>query len=377
MCLAAVWVVACSMGASCSPRLGSPFGPTGPAAPVVLAPTPSVADLVAAVNQNTAKVQTYQAGRATISMPQVANLPIISASLAAERPGSPGLPWRVRLRAVTSVTGPEIDLGSNDERFWMWARRNEPPALFTARHDQWNGSPVKADLPIEPAWLIEALGLTTLDPNGAYQGPYPRDDAWELRAQVDTPEGLRQRIVLIDAQTAQVREQHVYDTSGALIASVIADRFRYDPLAQVSLPERVRLSVPEAQLALTINTGGQVLNAPIADGGSLWAMPQLPGVPTVDLAAGAAPASRVWDLGGNSSVYQSSGGIAKQFGSRQSVETNAQPVSVEPTVENQPPTIATSNTPSSVPQPSQLDTGQRNTGQAEFVGLPIGGRVLQ
>ena len=53
----------------------------------------------------------------------------LSGNIAAERPG------RFRLTAGTAVTGQEIDLGSNDELFWMWVRRNQPPAVYFCRHD--------------------------------------------------------------------------------------------------------------------------------------------------------------------------------------------------------------------------------------------------
>ena len=49
-------------------------------------------------------------------------------------------PRRVRLQAETSATGPEVDLGSNEEVFWFWVNRNEPPAVYFDRHSQRAGS---------------------------------------------------------------------------------------------------------------------------------------------------------------------------------------------------------------------------------------------
>lgn len=358
-----------------STGLTMPFNLVGPPAPVVLQPTATAADVVAAVNANASRVQTYQAPSASISMPESAGLPLIQASLAAERP------LRFRLRATTALTGPEIDLGSNDERFWVWARRNEPPALYTARHDQWAANPMRGQVPIEPTMLIDAVGLVSLDPNAAYVGPVPRGDgSLELRTQIDSPAGSQQRVYVIDAQSAWVKEQHVYDAGGSLTASVFADRYEYDPANQVSLPRRVRLSVPAAGLDLTINTGPITTNAPIG-AGQVWSLPQLPGTPTVDLTSpGAAPAAPAgpWDLTGTSTTYGATEPLATQFGNRSQAAAPAadawQASTSTPRTEPQPTPAANASqgfgypatTP--VPSPQQAPTG--------FVGLPVGGRSL-
>jgi len=341
----------------------------------VLTPTATAQDVVAAVNANTARVQTYQAPSASISMPESAGLPLVQASLAAERP------MRFRLRATTALTGPEIDLGSNDERFWIWARRNEPPAIYTARHDQWAASPTRGQVPIEPAWLIDAVGLATLDPAAAYVGPVPRGDGTlELRTQVDGPAGPQQRVFVIDDQTALVREQHVYDAAGSLTASVFCDQFRYDPAAQVTLPQRVRLNMAAAGLDLTIHTGPITLNAPIADGGQLWSLPQIGSAPVIDLTnPGATPAAPAgpWDLTGVSTTYGSAAPLATRFGDR------PQPAAPAPTVQA-PPVETPAAPPPSEPPPgyaypvaTPVATATPSGGRTQgFTGLPAGGRSL-
>lgn len=353
-----------------------PFGNLmAPPAPVVLQPTATAADVVAAVNANAARVQTYQAPSASISMPESAGLPIIQASLAAERP------LRFRLRATTALTGPEIDLGSNDDRFWIWARRNESPALYTARHTQWAASPMRGQVPIEPTMLIDAVGLLNLDPSAAYTGPVPRGDGTlELRAQIEGPAGTQQRVYVIDAQSAWVREQHLYDAAGSLTASVFTDRHEYDPTSQVSLPRRVRLSMPAAGLNLTINTGPITTNAPLGEGTQVWAPPQLPGTAVVDLTnPGATPGAPAgpWDLAGGSMTYGSAEPLATQFGDRSPASATS------PNVWQPRPDAATPTPPTTpvAPQPSVYAAQAApltppSQPKAGFVGLPQGGRSL-
>ena len=265
-----------SSGASCSPGWRNPWASLGPPAPSVLATGASVPQIIAAVNQNTARIQTYAANNATITVPGMPG-PMLQGNIAIERP------QRFRLRAGTALSGPELDLGSNEQLFWFWVKRNVPPALYYTRHDQYMTSAARQVLPVEPSWLMDALGLITLDPNAAYEGPFARSDgSLELRGQVATPSGTMSRVVVVDPTRAWVLEQHLYDPAGKPVASAVAQRHRYDPINQISLPERVAITVPGAQLALTLDMGQIVVNQPVGDG-QMFALPVIDGFPAVDL----------------------------------------------------------------------------------------------
>ena len=87
--------------------------------------------------------------------------------------GERGLPTSAAVppsAEMTGLTGPELDLGSNDEVFWFWVRREQPPALYYCRHDQFAASPARQTLPIQPEWLIEAMGIAPFDPGAADRG---------------------------------------------------------------------------------------------------------------------------------------------------------------------------------------------------------------
>ncbi len=337
-----------------------PFGLGGPSAPVVLSATSTIDQVIAAVNQNASRIQTYQASKASISMPAMPGLPLLSGSIAAERPG------RFRLRAETRLSGPEVDLGSNDERFWFWARRNEPPALFTARHTEFATSPLRSQLPVDPSWLIDALGMVILDPSANYQGPFPGTErTLEIRSQTPIANGVGTRVYVIDAATAWVEEQLLYDAAGTLLASVKADKFRFDPVSQVSLPERATVRVPAADMALVINTGPIVVNAPISGGAMLWQMPQISGTSIVDLAnqqaTPLAAGTKAWDLAGSRGPapwQQGSQPINATFASQSSSPAVPMSMPAQSPLE-QPVSIQTGTSQSGPiqgysPQPSQI-----------------------
>ena len=80
--------------------------------PRALPASPSLSQMVDVVNENSAKVQSLSAPRATMTMP---GLPSLNANIAFVRPRS------FRLVAQKFL-GPEFDLGSNDELLWFWVR---------------------------------------------------------------------------------------------------------------------------------------------------------------------------------------------------------------------------------------------------------------
>lgn len=266
-------------GATCQRQmLVNPFVASGPVAPQILPEGATREQIIAAVNQNSSRVRSITATGATISVPDTFGLPLLSGNIAAERPG------RFRLTAGTAVTGQEIDLGSNDDLFWLWARRNQPPTTYFCRHAQFANSNIRQMMPVEPAWLLAAVGIVDLEPANVFDGPLPHNDGTvELRSWLPSSNGTLQRVVKIDARRAWVVGQYVYDPTGrTLLASAEAESHRYYPLEQVSLPELVSIQLPPANMALKINLGVVQINQLTADQSQLWAMPNNGG-PQVDL----------------------------------------------------------------------------------------------
>src|SRR6476646_1079011 len=110
--------------------------------PIAFSALPSPTEAVSAVNANTARVQSLQTQGASVSIP---GAPSVGADIAIERPR------RLRMRAKTQLLGPELDLGSNDELFWLWAARMPDSSVFFARHDQFAPRRARHMLAVEPA----------------------------------------------------------------------------------------------------------------------------------------------------------------------------------------------------------------------------------
>ena len=271
---------ACLVSVSCTHAWRNPFRSSGPPAPEVLVPGMSLEQVIAAVNQNALKIQSYQTNNASISVPGMPGVPRLSGNIAVQRPR------RLRLQA-SSLLGPEIDLGSNDELFWLWVRRNEQPGVYFARHDQFAGSAAQRMLPIEPEWLLDAMGFTQLTPGDFHEGPIPLGDGTlEVRSVVNTSMGQVTKTTVLDGTRAWVLKQHVYDSQGSLLASAIARSHRFYPEAGVSLPQQIDIQMPAAQLSLSIDVGAVQLNQPAANP-QVWQLPVIAGHPPVDLGAAA------------------------------------------------------------------------------------------
>ena len=284
--LLAVTVLLSASGATCQRQMMmNPFAAPGPAAPQILMEGATREQIVAAVNQNSSRIQSLTATGVTITIPDMLGLPLLSGNMAAERPG------RFRLTAGT-IAGQELDIGSNDELFWMWVRRNQPPAVYFCRHAEFANSNIRQFMPIEPSWLLAAVGIVDIDPASVIEGPIPSargQGTVELRSWLPSASGRLQRVTVIDARRAWVIEQDVYDQSGTtLLASARADSHRYYEREQVSLPDRVTIQLPTANLRMTINLGPMQINQLAADRGQLWTLPTVDGCQQINL-GGAVP----------------------------------------------------------------------------------------
>lgn len=264
-----LFIVATS-GASCPQMVQQYAGP-----PPALQPGASLAQVIEVVNRNNGQIHTVFTNEATLTGP---GMPSLRASVAMQQPR------RFRLRAETGLTGPEVDLGSNDELFWIWIRRNEPKALYFCRHAEFTGSAAQRSMPIEPQWLIEALGVATFDPVDQHEGPFPRPGGnLEIRTTRQTPAGPAMKITVIDGRQGWILAQHVYDAAGTLTASAVASRHRRDPLTGLTMPRTIDIQCPAAQFSMRVDLGNVQINRQLPGADQLWAMPYYEGYPTVDL----------------------------------------------------------------------------------------------
>jgi len=284
-------VVAVSAGgAQCMRPLTQPPVIYGPR---VLTENPSTQDVIQVVNANSALIRSLYTTDATMSVP---GAPSLRANLALERQK------KLRLRAETALTGAEVDMGSNDELFWFWVRRNPPPTLYYCRHDKFATSAAKQIVPVDPEWLLDAIGLVTFDAYHQHSAPQKnRNGKWEVRTTLPDPSGGAPltKVTVVDDARGFVLEQHLYDARGAVIASALTSRHWRDPGSGAIVPQVIDINWPSTQFSLKFDVRTWTVNNLQADPKQLFAMPSFPGWAVVDLAdpnnrsLGAAAASPV------------------------------------------------------------------------------------
>ncbi len=269
--LASAVLLAAASGASCPQMLQQYTQPI----PRALPGEATLTQVVDVVNNNSAQIQSLYTNHGSISVP---GMPSLRALVAYQRQRN------FRLRADTAFTGPEVDVGSNDPLFWFWIKRNQPPALYWCQHDQFAGSSARAMVPIEPDWLIRALGVVSFESGVVHQGPIPVSAG---RLEVRTPPispGGNTRVTVIDATRGVVLEEHVYNPQGTRLASALLSRHRRDATTGVTLPRHVDLHLTAAKLEIGIDLNNLQINSLNPAQADLFAKPVYPGYTEVNLA---------------------------------------------------------------------------------------------
>ncbi|MEX0866473.1 MAG: hypothetical protein WD030_03885, partial [Pirellulales bacterium] len=250
------------------------------APPQVLSPQPTLPQLIEVVNANSAKIQSLSSNQATVS---VAGLPALSANLAV------GSPRRIRLTAGTGLSGEEIDLGSNDELFWLWVKRNQPPNIYFCRHNEFERSAARQIIPVRPEWVASALGMVRLDPSAPHELRIAANRNLEIYSTWQDGQQTFRRVTVLEPNAGWVVEQHMYAADGTLVASAFNSQHVPDPATGAVLPRTTRVKWPRTGMEFTLTLRDLQVN-PAGLNEQLFQMPSIDGYQHVNLGVpGASP----------------------------------------------------------------------------------------
>lgn len=264
----------CLSGCSLLQKIGQRKDPAPSSPP----PQPTLEQLLSSVNQSSQMIQNFTTTNASISIPGMM-VPLHS-RLTFERPK------RLRIQgAVSSLGSQEFDFGSNDERFWLWMRRNAGE-MWHCRHDQYHMSPLRAAIPIDPDWLIEALGIVEFKPTDQHFGPTRLGDGnWEIVSHCQTPSGQYIKRTVIDAKTGWVIQQELYTPQNQLVAMAAAKAkdLQYDRVTGIHYMKRVEVQCQGMDGKMTIDLGSPTFNTSAPFDPLMFVMPVYEGYRAVDL----------------------------------------------------------------------------------------------
>lgn len=122
--------------------------------PTITDPQKGDRDLITEINQRNSGIRTFMCREIRVSSPPIH----LRGSLAYEKSR--------RFRCTLwSILGTELYLGSNDQQFWFWGKRLNPPALYHAKHEDLMKTRLKT--PFNPYWMMEILGVDRIDTTNA------------------------------------------------------------------------------------------------------------------------------------------------------------------------------------------------------------------
>lgn len=124
-------------------------------------------DFVTFLNDRSARLKSVEYGdvRMRVSGKDLPFPVTMDGSMAAAQPRY------FRMKCGMKFGGASMDMGSNPEQFWAHVTvPNEQPLVIAASHADFERGRVQMPngLPFEPDWVLQALGMTRLEPGNAY-----------------------------------------------------------------------------------------------------------------------------------------------------------------------------------------------------------------
>ena len=193
-----------------------------------------------------------------------------------------------RFRMTASVAGiAGVDIGSNDEAFWMAIRGGLTKEMFFARHIEFESQMHRPVLPVSPVWLVQAMGVCELDVSRLSQQPVTRADGLvELTTIEPSPIGDYARTLVVDPKYGFSRQVFLRDPSGRLVANAQQSKHEFYSSVQTSLPHQVKVQLIPAGspvLELDIAIASYVVNGLAPDNMTQFEMPSTNGYTLINL----------------------------------------------------------------------------------------------
>lgn len=245
----------------------------------VLGQNPTLEEVVAHVNANVDKIQSWKA--------DTVNIQANSGGLSIPVKGHFYVEREHRLRLmVESFAGAEVDFGSNDDIFWIWSKRgngNHPPAIFYAAHTDLDLAQQQFPIPFEPKWLMEALSVAPLASEGVRMEGAPGIAEIRLVSEHTLPSGQPvKKVVLVDACHGRVMEHSTYDANNRPLIRVRMGDHRIDKNTGAMLPRYVKLDWPQQEMSMEMTILQIEVNPP-SIASSVWDMPKMEKTQVVNL----------------------------------------------------------------------------------------------
>jgi hypothetical protein len=170
----------------------------------------------------------------------------------------------------------EVLVGSNAERFWFYVKRDPSDALFHCSYTDFDKGAVDLPFPFEPEWVLEAMGMGTLDPQGQFRVDEDRDTYRLIETANVRGQKVRKVTVFFkgqarDSHQPQVKARMMYDAQDRLICAATIKSVSRIPIDRgsarpvyVTCPQIIKLEWPAQQTELVLDLGRMKVNSQLA-----------------------------------------------------------------------------------------------------------------
>lgn len=242
--------------------------------PAVIASDATLDEVADHINRDRAKVSAWRSSSVRVTASGEGLLqPRLSATVCVASPRS------LRIVAGTALTGPEVDFGSNDERFWCCIKRQDPKVIMTGLHSG-SGKLDVLPIPIEANWLMETLGVVPLDVSNAQMVTEQNGQRLRIETYIDLNGRSMKRVIVVDRQSGHPVEDRLLNESGQLVARATLSDYRPLPNG-ASLAHHIAYEWIESKQSLTLEMSRIDANPTFPE--TTWQMPQYANYQVFDL----------------------------------------------------------------------------------------------
>jgi hypothetical protein len=255
--------------------------PGGQVNPLPATP-PSKEDLVAYLNDNSANVPGVSSDDVTLTVYMGNGIGVpVNAVLRAEGPRN----FRMKAKLFGND---EVDLGSNNQEFWYWIKRAEPPLQVFCSYQALEAGQVKEmPFPFQPDWVMEAMGMGKYGSAEKYERVVEKETV-KLVEKTKSPQGVPVRKIIVFNLRPAAGDQPqvtdyllVDDATGKLICSAHIKR-RQIIVGRGEIPREMELNWQEQKIKLGLTINAAKINTQIPP--QVFVRTQMRGIQSYDLA---------------------------------------------------------------------------------------------
>src|SRR5438105_4426706 len=120
--------------------------------PRIAGPVPTADEVARSLNANAGLIQSIECGQVDLDCSQRLQSIGLDGKLVCQKPQN----FRMSAKIGGSTM---VDMGSNDQEFWFWISKADPPYLYHCTYQDYNAGRVHLPFPFQPQWVMEALGM--------------------------------------------------------------------------------------------------------------------------------------------------------------------------------------------------------------------------